>query len=90
MSFSGGKRTSSIMYSSLVVLLIIPMLHIWAFKVRAIRILAEEAQTGKDQTQTDDQYIFRKFFNVTLSHLNNTLQENKRRVPSCPDPLHNK
>ncbi|KAI3467091.1 hypothetical protein Pfo_023754 [Paulownia fortunei] len=103
MSFSGGKRP--FYSSSLVVLLIISLLHIWVSsqsKVVAIRIfpqrlvaVEEEGQTmepappaGKNQTE-----IFKEYFNSRLSDLNGTTNDTfvdyKRRIPSCPDPLHN-
>uniref|UniRef100_A0A5B7BC09 Putative CLAVATA3/ESR (CLE)-related protein 27 n=1 Tax=Davidia involucrata TaxID=16924 RepID=A0A5B7BC09_DAVIN len=99
MSFAGGRR---IMYSSLVVvLLIISVLHIWVFsdcRVGAIRIYPpssvaeeEESQTMKATKSEGD--LFHKYFNGRVSDLNSTqngFQDNKRRVPSCPDPLHNK
>lgn len=83
------------MYSSLVVLLII-----WVSrecKVSALRIFpAVEEDTESileaNKNQTD---IFHKYFNDTVvSDLNNasngTFLDYKRRIPSSPDPLHNK
>lgn len=95
MSFSGERR--SVVSSSLMVMLIISLLHIWAFsvcRVSATRILqanTEQSQTMKANKNQADQ--FHNFFNGRVSDLNKTdkgFQENKRRVPSCPDPLHNK
>ncbi|KAM7484565.1 hypothetical protein LguiA_000574 [Lonicera macranthoides] len=95
MSFSGERR--SVVYSSLMVLLIISLLHIWAFclcSVSATRILqanTEQSQTMKANKNQAEQ--FRNFFNGRVFNVNETdkgFQENKRRVPSCPDPLHNK
>ncbi|KAK4410316.1 UNVERIFIED_CONTAM: hypothetical protein Scaly_0127400 [Sesamum calycinum] len=99
MSFSGGKRP---LYSSslALLLLLISLVHIWVSgqtTAEAIRILAEEGQSmeppppapGKNQTE-----IFREYFNSRLSDLNSTTTnatfvDYKRRIPSCPDPLHN-
>ncbi|KAL2485109.1 CLAVATA3/ESR (CLE)-related protein 43 [Abeliophyllum distichum] len=103
MSFSGGRR--AVMYSSIVVLLIISVLHIWVFsenKAEAIRILQEkpmtdverESQTDTVESRKNQTEIFREYFNARLSDLNTTENgtfiDSKRRIPSCPDPLHNK
>ncbi|CAI9761978.1 unnamed protein product [Fraxinus pennsylvanica] len=101
MSFSGGRR--AVVYSSLIVLLIISVLHIWVFnenKAEAIRILQEkpmeevERETRTVESAKNQTEIFRKYFNARLSDLNTTengtFTDSKRRIPSCPDPLHNK
>lgn len=48
----------------------------------------EPAPPGKNQTE-----IFKEYFNSRLSDLNSTTNgtyaDYKRRIPSCPDPLHN-
>ncbi|KAK6132057.1 hypothetical protein DH2020_011933 [Rehmannia glutinosa] len=97
MSFSVGKRP--FYPSSLVVLLIISLLVSSQSKAVAIRIfprslVAAEEEAGKNQTE-----IFKEYFNSRLSDLNSTISNNgtnntflddyKRRIPSCPDPLHN-
>ncbi|CAK9149333.1 unnamed protein product [Ilex paraguariensis] len=98
MSFPGGRR---ILYSSLVVLLIISVLHIWVFsdiQVGAIRILSEERGAEENKSPTlkankNQSDISGKYFSGRVLDLNSTqkgFQENKRAVPSCPDPLHNK
>lgn len=101
MSFSGGRI--AVIYSSLIVLLIISGLHIWVFsenKAEAIRILQEtpmeevEGETKTVESARNQTEIFREYFNARLSDLNatenGTFIDSKRRIPSCPDPLHNK
>lgn len=106
MSFSGSKRSYSLLYTcSLVVLLTISTLLLWAStecKVEASRILQEAPADAKRSITQDDQVNvnmrkisshFREFV-APHSHLNNNnstegFQDDKRRVPSCPDPLHN-
>ncbi|GER28484.1 clavata3-like [Striga asiatica] len=103
MSSPGRKRP--LYPSSLVALLIISLLYIWVSssqtKAVAIRLfppssraLVENGQSMepvKSQTQ-----VFREYFKGRLSDLkNNTANNNgtfadyKRKIPSCPDPLHN-
>ncbi|KAK1389984.1 hypothetical protein POM88_018162 [Heracleum sosnowskyi] len=111
MSFSGSKRSCSLMsISSLVLLLTISCLLTWTLsncKVEALRILQEEKEASRDDQEnmrkiTSQADHFREFFNgkvVAHSDLNNKkknstdnkkgFQDDKRRVPSCPDPLHN-
>ncbi|KAL8470657.1 hypothetical protein ACS0TY_033282 [Phlomoides rotata] len=96
MSFTGGKRP--FYPTSLTVLLVISLLHIWVFpaptEVGAIRIFRrsmEEAAPAPAKTQTQ---IFKEYFNKRVSDLNTTAgngtyADYKRRIPSCPDPLHN-
>ncbi|KAL7171209.1 hypothetical protein ACSBR2_035954 [Camellia fascicularis] len=89
MWFSGGR---SLIYSSLVVLFLI--ITTYFSTVGAIRIHPpppNRVATAK-QTQND---LFQKYFHGRAYDLNNTtthsgFQDSKRRVPSCPDPLHNK
>nr|XP_027095903.1 CLAVATA3/ESR (CLE)-related protein 43 isoform X2 [Coffea arabica] len=109
MSFAGGR--TSVMYSSLVVLLIIiSVLHIWVFSeksggVGALRILpgsrvalekVDHQTLKKSNSIKNHTQLFREYFRQRVSDLNSTnqnngtFQESKRRVPSCPDPLHNK
>lgn len=101
MKLAGGRKT---MFSSLVVMLIIfSALHIWVCcdcKAGASRIFPGHGMAklkenyGSSDSRSKDE-LFRKFFNGgrTASDFNNSgkgLEETKRRVPSCPDPLHNK
>ncbi|WOG88944.1 hypothetical protein DCAR_0208179 [Daucus carota subsp. sativus] len=78
------------MYSYLVVLLIISALYISDYKVSATQILkAVEEQMEQSQTVNKVYYSESRLFNRVYDH-NRGLQHNKRRVPSGPDPLHNK
>ncbi|KAK9276765.1 hypothetical protein L1049_006301 [Liquidambar formosana] len=99
MSYSGGRR---IVYPSLVVLLMISVLQIWVCcdcQAGAIRIFPgnsvakgrEVVQDMKDKKSKEE--LFHKYFNGRAFDFNtsgNGFEESKRRVPSCPDPLHNK
>ncbi|KAG6391685.1 hypothetical protein SASPL_149442 [Salvia splendens] len=88
MSFSGGKtrlHTSTLA----ILLLVISLLHIMIFSTQsaAIRIYPPE----KSQTQK-----FREYFDTRISDLNNATaaadgnyEDYKRKIASCPDPLHN-
>ncbi|EOY00178.1 Clavata3/esr-related 43, putative [Theobroma cacao] len=89
-----------LLYSSVVVLLIIFFLQIWVCcdcRAGAIRILPgngmrkmTESQGMKDNKGKGD--LFQKYFNGRSFSFNKTdrgFEESKRRVPSCPDPLHN-
>lgn len=85
------------MYSSTVILLIffsllqIGVLNHDNYMVNAIRILSSSSSSK------DSDKIYKKFFNGRLGQMMNTtnvskgkdVQENKRRIPSCPDALHN-
>ncbi|PIN22068.1 hypothetical protein CDL12_05228 [Handroanthus impetiginosus] len=96
MTFPGGKRP--FYPSSLAVLLIISLVHVWvSSQVGAIRTfphVQEESQPPppppwkKNQTE-----IFREYFSGRVSDLKSsttgTFLDDKRRIPSCPDPLHN-
>ncbi|KAI3453030.1 hypothetical protein Pfo_009693 [Paulownia fortunei] len=102
MSFSDRKRPFC--SSPVVVLLIISLVHVWvssqsqvgAIRMFPQRLLAVEEEShsieppppGKNQTE-----IFREYFNGRVSDLNSTTNgtflDYKRRIPSCPDPLHN-
>ncbi|KAL8227627.1 hypothetical protein R6Q57_015211 [Mikania cordata] len=89
---------------NLIVLLLIvfSLLHIWVlnsdcYRVRAIRISSSSSSSSrsKDSDEIKSSELYRKFFNGRLTqNRNNTsvssFQENKRKVPSCPDALHNK
>ncbi|GMP83304.1 hypothetical protein CsSME_00037266 [Camellia sinensis var. sinensis] len=92
MWFSGGR---SLIYSSLVVLFLI--ITTYFSTVGAIRIHPPPPPPPNGvaiakQTQND---LFQKYFHGRAYDLNNNttqsgFQDSKRRVPSCPDPLHNK
>ncbi|CAH1416906.1 unnamed protein product [Lactuca virosa] len=101
MSFSGRRRRST-MYSSKVLLLVFfSVLQIWVLssdccKVRAIRILP--SSLSKDPDDVKRLELYKKFFNGRFPKIINStgtiskgkgFQENKRKVPSCPDALHN-
>ncbi|OAY47304.1 CLAVATA3/ESR (CLE)-related protein 27 [Manihot esculenta] len=104
MSFASSRR-SIMYSSSLVALVVflIFMLQIWVCsdcKAGAIRIFPDNGMPSKlkhrNITTTDNkatkQDLLRKFFNGRASSFNSSkkgFEENKRRVPSCPDPLHN-
>ncbi|KAG6389936.1 hypothetical protein SASPL_151411 [Salvia splendens] len=76
MSFPAGKTLA-------ILLIVIIMI---STQSTAIRIYPPE----KSQTQK-----FREYFHTRISDLNNataanaTYDDYKRKIPSCPDPLHN-
>ncbi|XVF02264.1 hypothetical protein REPUB_Repub04eG0161000 [Reevesia pubescens] len=98
MWFFSSRR---LLYSSMVMLLIICVLQIFVFcdcRAAAIRILPgngmrkmKENVGMKDSTGKGE--LFQKYFNGRSFSFNGTdhkgFDESKRRVPSCPDPLHN-
>ncbi|KAI3818301.1 hypothetical protein L1987_12105 [Smallanthus sonchifolius] len=101
MSFPGRRRGST-MYSIIVLLLIVlSMLQIWVLsgdccRVRAIRIFSSSSSsTDSDEIKRSE--LYRKFFNgrftqkinATTGSKGKGFQENNRKVPSCPDALHN-
>ncbi|OAY31320.1 hypothetical protein MANES_14G102600v8 [Manihot esculenta] len=104
MSFSSSRR-SIMYSSSLLVLVVflIFVLQIWVCsdcKAGAIRIFPDNGmapnlkQRNISTTDNKDskEDLFHKFFNGRQYSFNTTkkgFEENKRRVPSCPDPLHN-
>ncbi|KAJ9140740.1 hypothetical protein P3X46_031348 [Hevea brasiliensis] len=104
MSFASSRR-SIIYSSSLAVLVVflIFVLQIWMCsecKAGAIRIFPDNGippnLKPKNISTTDNkaskEHLFHKFFNGRTSSFNTSkkgFEENKRRVPSCPDPLHN-
>ncbi|GMI70689.1 CLAVATA3/ESR-RELATED 27 [Hibiscus trionum] len=84
-------------YSSvLVLLLIILVLQIWVFcdfQAGAIRIFPGNGMEDENKGRRD---LFQKYFNGygRSFSFNGTdkgfeLEDGKRRIPSCPDPLHN-
>lgn len=89
MSFSGQKTWV------LPLLMVISFLHILdsgQTKVGAIRILPQHMEAPSPEKSHTE--IFRQYFNGRVSsNLNSTgngsFFDSKRRIPSCPDPLHN-
>ncbi|GLT34454.1 hypothetical protein SLA2020_089660 [Shorea laevis] len=94
-----GRRKS--LYFSAVVLLIIFTLQIWAcceYRTGTMRIFPGNGvapkTTAESQGMTKERKdkMVRKLLNGRSFGLNRTdegFEESKRRVPSCPDPLHN-
>ncbi|KAM7529768.1 hypothetical protein LguiB_033178 [Lonicera macranthoides] len=93
----GGRR---VVLPSLVVVLIISILQIWLCSntnVGAIRLLAENKWSIDKDKNTTILYKNMKMTMMRESFLNRffngsgrNFEEIKRRVPTCPDPLHNK
>ncbi|XP_059453351.1 CLAVATA3/ESR (CLE)-related protein 43 [Corylus avellana] len=57
----------------------------------AAKLIRESSKLGSMDKKSKEE-LFRKYFNATSFALNKThtgFEESKRRVPSCPDPLHN-
>ncbi|KAK9063736.1 hypothetical protein SSX86_017608 [Deinandra increscens subsp. villosa] len=103
MSFSGTRRRSAV-YSSMVVLLIIFLvLQIWALNPNCCRVAAIRTPppppppppppSAKDSDEIKRSELFKRFFNgrrnFTASPKDKSFEDMKRKVPSCPDPLHN-
>ncbi|CAK7326575.1 unnamed protein product [Dovyalis caffra] len=104
MSFGSSRRimySSSLVAVLIIFVLQIWVCSDCNCKAGAIRILRENGMakfkeisnitTGNYKSQAEH---FRKYFNERASTygFNKTekgFEENKRRVPSCPDPLHN-
>ncbi|KAG8366615.1 hypothetical protein BUALT_Bualt17G0098200 [Buddleja alternifolia] len=101
MSFSGEKRP--FYPSPLVLLLIISLLHIRVpsqSKAVAIRIIPRSLGALEEPPpppgKINQTKIFKEYFNGRISDLNSTTTSTngtfldyKRRIPSCPDALHN-
>lgn len=97
MLVAGGKR---LLYVSVVVMLVVlHMCH--TCQVGAIRVFpgnavanVEFSHGNMDNNKSKEEDLFKKYFSGR-THLgpSNTTQkgfdDSKRRVPSCPDPLHN-
>lgn len=91
------------MYSSSIssLVLLVLMIIVIQFSM-AIRVFPSSSvalsETNSTSTKINQTEIFRKYFHDIIVNKNNNstrngtalLQDNKRRVPSCPDPLHNK
>ncbi|KAL3501716.1 hypothetical protein ACH5RR_036165 [Cinchona calisaya] len=106
MSFSGGRKSvkySSLVVLLMIISVLHIWVFSESGRVGAFRLFPESRvalekehhQTNKNHTQ-----VFREYFKQRVSDLikstfdannkNDTFQESKRRVSSCPDPLHNK
>ncbi|KAG2376859.1 uncharacterized protein HKW66_Vig0174320 [Vigna angularis] len=98
MVFSGGKR---LLHLSLVVLLCVTVLQMWvcchSCQVGAIRLFPSNAILAKvkfshgieEDEKVKEDLLHKHFSGTTFGLLNKRFLENKRRVPTCPDPLHN-
>ncbi|KAL6566385.1 hypothetical protein OROGR_002000 [Orobanche gracilis] len=101
MSFSGGKRPFYPSSAAAMLLLLISLVHVLissqnqAGAIRVFLALEQESEYpiepppppgGKNQTEilADD-----SDFNSTTTTTDGTFLDYKRKVPSCPDPLHN-
>ncbi|KAJ4709944.1 CLAVATA3/ESR (CLE)-related protein [Melia azedarach] len=96
---TGGK---SFLYSSMVVFFFMTMIlfQIWV-QATAIRIFPTTSITAADvvdnkaseETSSSrsllQKYFHGRAFNFSRDYGNNGFADDKRRVPSCPDPLHN-
>ncbi|KAI3720041.1 hypothetical protein L6452_20948 [Arctium lappa] len=99
MSLSGRRRRSTTMY--VLLLILFSVLQIWVFssdccRVRAIRTtLSSSSKQDSDEIKRSE--LYSKYFNGRYPKVINTatvskgkgFQENKRKIPSCPDALHN-
>ncbi|MFS8028620.1 hypothetical protein Hanom_Chr16g01512641 [Helianthus anomalus] len=101
MSFSGRWWRSRI-YSIVVLMIIISLFQIWVLsndccRVKATRISSSLSSSSKDSDDDKRSELYKKFFNGRFTRKINTttvsngkgFQETKRKVPSCPDALHN-
>ncbi|KAI4357818.1 hypothetical protein L6164_001742 [Bauhinia variegata] len=97
---AGGRR---LLYVSVVVLLIFSVLQMWvcchhSCQAGAIRIFPTNAVAevkishGILDKKSKEDLLHKYFSGRTFGPSNrtdNSFDESKRRVPSCPDPLHN-
>ncbi|WOH13362.1 hypothetical protein DCAR_0832872 [Daucus carota subsp. sativus] len=101
MSFCGQKRSCSFIYSSsLILFLVVTFLHIRPHAQveasRMLQALKEPYDHVKIQGMTKisiEANHFREFFKGRGApdvDKDKGFEDNKRRVPSCPDALHNK
>ncbi|KAD2804282.1 hypothetical protein E3N88_37659 [Mikania micrantha] len=98
MSFS-GERSRSAVYSSMVVLMIIFLvLQIWALNTNCCVVTATRTPplpppplppSAKDSDDLKTSELYKRFFNGRYPPKDQSFDDFKRRVPSCPDPLHN-
>ncbi|KAL1531833.1 hypothetical protein AAHA92_31925 [Salvia divinorum] len=89
MSFSGGRTPLHTSPLAILLLLLISLFHIMiSTQSAAIRIHPQRLAPQKSQTQ-----MFREYFDSRRPDLNatanGTYADYKRKIPSCPDPLHN-
>ncbi|KZV25324.1 hypothetical protein F511_24420 [Dorcoceras hygrometricum] len=85
MSSSGGKR--QVLPSCITLFLVISTVHTWdscQSKVGAVRTFPEQAPSPSPPPKNQA-----KFSRERFNGRNGTFLDYKRRIPSCPDPLHN-
>lgn len=88
---SSNRSRRRLLYLSLVVLLVTTLLQV---EVEAIRVLPAGNDVANVEFKSKED-LFNKYFSGRSTSFgpNNTTKkgfdEIKRRVPSCPDPLHN-
>lgn len=103
MSLAGGRRV--FLYFFMVALLILSALQIWVCphdcKAGAARVFpgfhynatSPKGTTPLKKKEKKSQELFDKLFNgrkdLNLNKTKKGFEDSKRRVPSCPDPLHN-
>ncbi|KAI3733964.1 hypothetical protein L6452_13423 [Arctium lappa] len=94
---------SSMVVSLLIIFLVLQIwaLNSDCCKVTAIRTSLSPPpppppSSAKDADEIKRSELYKRFFNGRFARINSTtvlkdksFQENKRKVPSCPDPLHN-
>lgn len=105
MSFAGSRRLMSSTTAVLLIISVLQIWVCFEYPCQAgaIRVLPangtakdvvkESSSQAGSMDKKSKEELFRKHFNATTFGLNKTdggFQESKRRVPSCPDPLHNK
>ncbi|KAK7306932.1 hypothetical protein VNO77_39570 [Canavalia gladiata] len=94
--FFGGSRR--VLYFSVVVLMVVTVLQMWvcchSCQVGAIRVFPSNVKFshGIMDKKVKEDLLLKHFGGRTFGPSNGThkgFHDNKRRVPSCPDPLHN-
>ncbi|KAI3729482.1 hypothetical protein L6452_18142 [Arctium lappa] len=95
MWYSGKRKV----YLVLLLIMLFSVLEIWVFSsehcsIRSISTSTPPLPPDSDAVKPSE--LHRKFFNGRFADLNITstdddkrFQQNKRIIPSCPDPLHN-
>lgn len=93
MSFAGDKR---VFYCYMVLLLVVPVIQIWVChdcKVGAARSFPGTESDVVLKGKKSKEELFNRFFGGRDLNFSSTavkgFEESKRKVPSCPDPLHN-
>ncbi|CAO2830013.1 unnamed protein product [Amaranthus hypochondriacus] len=98
--FAAGKKCS--LYASFltagVIILVVFMLLSHSLTVSAIRPFPGDFHNASRNNTINNNYnvddLLAKYFNGRsykfMSNSSTVLNDSKRRVPSCPDPLHNK